>query len=516
MDSESFIGAGEEEKLVEYKRAVEELKKVRQEVVEELKKVLIEPEGACLKFPEWVGSNKMMFENFPELTGAMAEKMSEVSDAELVTNRFDSTFLVLIDGGHVEKVLSRLKGMDRADMLRMSFVLRFCAGHGRAADVVRMLRDNHEGEEVPDEKDLPRILVECARNGQAGEVLQMIKGWQAVKWESVRLSCEHYLELQDWPRDSREGEITDGVEIKTKRARDFVIDNGSLVVQMEKRLGARGWKEMELGWKKMAEETRENLGKRAVRTLEYWLTQVGVSGEKVEEISQRARDAIRGVVENLDHPQLQFLGLIVSRSGFWNFSTQKVLEMSRFAVKTEKTGSTLHVMKMSKEQPVVLINSIEKDALKAWRMAAEMGIPVAPILERGRKIDDKVRVVSRYCGISLREFDLLERDLSFSERLVFDRVRSRLEKMKQKTLKALVNVDSDGNNINHVHPHDGNFVIEIIETNYLNEMLALRYDLNTIPWRADKFKYDPRFLVDKNYSTVLRLIDWDAARIHKS
>lgn len=169
-----------------------------------------------------------------------------------------------------------------------------------------------------------------------------------------------------------------------------------------------------------------------------------------------------------------------------------------------KSGSGLSVL--TGELGGIMINTIKNNHYDVWQKVHDLGLPVAPILKKGIGIIDKkdessVRVYSRFCGLNISEY------VAMSE----DPIKE-LEWLSEEV--DAINTHLEDLGIRHEHPHYGNFTIEFIDNEYFEEQLASGRNVNTIPYKAEKWSFDPKTYRNNpdKYQAVVRLIDWDAAK----
>ncbi len=128
-----------------------------------------------------------------------------------------------------------------------------------------------------------------------------------------------------------------------------------------------------------------------------------------------------------------------------------------------KTGSVL--IPLGGKLAGNIIRVITRDSFQAWKKASDSGIPVEPIIRAYNAKYGKVRVYTKFAGTAFTDFILNNPKLSENVSAQRDRIISQLKQI----------------GIEHGHPHDGNFVVDMI-----------------------------------NNKPVVRIIDFDMATIQKS
>lgn len=249
--------------------------------------------------------------------------------------------------------------------------------------------------------------------------------------------------------------------------------------------------------------------------------------------------AFQKFIDTLDEAELLFFERIVLKYNLLSPTVYKILKGDRMYARISKDGSSLSVFTHGKYKGLI-VNEIPSDSNFYWEQLHLSGIPVAPFL-RTYSNGKFCKTISRYCGRAL-PFILNElgvyNDNSFIQALGIDVTaqdfnllyfndNELVKEIYRQKIEILASLKRLG--INHGHPHENNFTIELIDVNYLNEHLSKnqvefygsvqRPNVNNIDYNSDYFSNDINkfYEVDSNgrrkWQMVIRLIDFDQARV---
>ncbi|HSW97733.1 MAG TPA: hypothetical protein VLF89_07960, partial [Candidatus Saccharimonadales bacterium] len=185
----------------------------------------------------------------------------------------------------------------------------------------------------------------------------------------------------------------------------------------------------------------------------------------------------------------------------------------------------------------IFVHKLPENNAQVWNELSEETqnvIPIAPILRLGPKIQDTRIIASRYCGVSVKDvFSILNLNLGNPKERIKGRNPMTVEfaiadmyySSRHPLIKDIVTQVSntlaflEEKRIDHIHPHWENFVIELIDEDYLTNYFLENPNetINTVPYREDAFSFDILQFNEitnqgkKKWKTVVRLIDFDLA-----
>ena len=230
-----------------------------------------------------------------------------------------------------------------------------------------------------------------------------------------------------------------------------------------------------------------------------------IKTKKSDTLDPEIESVLNEALSSLSFPELIFFDLVAKRHGIFSEEVMKMLAFGRFIVEIDKDGSRLFIMKRKQNGgEISIVNEIYSGPVKAWEKIVEHNIPTAPIykVSKERK-NGKKRVFSRFCGIARRHLYNIDPKLNAIIEEKAEAIKAKLEQIQ----------------VNHNHPHLGNFVVEFIDKTYFQTQTAPpnSYTVNTIPWKEEAFSYsvldygnDP-----EKWEVVVRIIDLDQAAIKK-
>lgn len=190
-----------------------------------------------------------------------------------------------------------------------------------------------------------------------------------------------------------------------------------------------------------------------------------------------------------------------------------------------KTGSKLEARVFGKN--TVFINTLSNEARNAW-ISAETIVPVSPFLRELPAENNKVRVVTRYCGPSINNLlqvtsSVLADNMNNSVDVEVRQVVAEIDSQLMRIAKALFD-----NGISHGHLHSGNFTVEFIRKSYLEAetaqtvqkekgvwQLPSAQKLNKVPYSESDFlfSFSDYFDAEGDFVPLVRLIDFDMAKV---
>jgi len=147
----------------------------------------------------------------------------------------------------------------------------------------------------------------------------------------------------------------------------------------------------------------------------------------------------------------------------------------------------------------VIENHISQDAYRVWQYVHDLGdVPIAPVF-RVKAAESKVIVLSRYCGLSISQYqEFLSDDLDYFWSEVLRQKKDILLKLEKR-------------GIVHGHPHDANFTVEFLKREAYDEI----QNQNTKKYAEPEITPDPELYFSNPDEWVIqvRLIDWDQGRL---
>lgn len=234
---------------------------------------------------------------------------------------------------------------------------------------------------------------------------------------------------------------------------------------------------------------------------------------------------IQDIVNELNRPELQFLALMIKRYGAFSESMAKIWEGvangAQFVGEIHKTGSELHIAGMGENayvkketgepqefRPIIFLHRIPQASANVWKTVHDQGVPVAPIISIIPETNNQAVVVSRYCGLSVMDFET-----NFANTVSGNVLLNEIKKQVDQIVQTLAGETGVMEKVEHGHTHLANFTIECIDREYVDEQIKAGKNINTVSFDTKHFNFDPtKYLQSpQQWQLVVRLIDWDRA-----
>lgn len=274
-----------------------------------------------------------------------------------------------------------------------------------------------------------------------------------------------------------------------------------------------------------------------IRGVARLLRSISMPADSAEDLCQ----GLELMFRDMSNSEVQFLSMFMKEYGVFHPKFIDLISGNASRVEVGKTGSSLYLL--GGDLLGVLVNRVDEVSARAWKQLADElpdPIPVAPIIRYGHIHDGIRSVYSRYCGPSLGEFiDTFGLKSSFSLitfpgtpqdysyfyqdlEFLYGAKDPLIKSVMSQAVQIIQNLDRRG--IEHGHPHKNNFVVELIDSGYLNEYLSTTgesgscHTINNIPYKEEHFTFDfMRYAEvnesgDSRWTAVVRLIDLDQAR----
>ncbi len=428
------------------------------------------------------------------LEGQADEVMAMLTDGGIEINDIKEQRLinVLAASSQAEVIFNELQktGIDLIE--RINF-LNKCVEAGKAEVVMNLIIN--ESWDLSDNKFLS-LLIKCVEGGQARVVTEEL---MKMSWD---LKKNLFLELlRVCTKNGMAEEV--GKELKEKEA-ELDVKNEKifdLLITLEV-YGFSGFEELlfseEAGYSEeeieAAEEKIKSIWEELAKETKGEIPDLAKGGNLDKYLVE--------FIDGLSYQGLKFFNLIIEGEGLLSSKVLEIISRARkdksWVASVHKSGSELRIF--YKEGLITFVNDIKSSAAEMWQQAVDLKISVAPILKSTQRGEGKTRVYSRYVGLSVREVKDVIGGKSPLWRII---VRKRAEIMKSIHI----------NEITHGHPHGGNFTVEFVRKDYLDQQ-GKDFNVNEVPCDPGVLSFNP---VDymKNpdeWEVVVRLIDWDSAR----
>jgi hypothetical protein len=374
---------------------------------------------------------------------------------------WQDVLVALVAYGKAEEIMEFFKGQKLEELPKYNWqgVLIRCIINGQAKKVFELFNLNETN--LDKLSDWQQVLYYLADNGFEKEIFNLLRNQpldQLNKWSYVLDACS-FNGFKD--------------EILSLIKNDSLEDYPMLRTRLENRTP-------ELKKIKII----ENIKKEHREIFE-------------EEIKQDDLGTIEDFLDGLEFPELLFFDVVLRKQKFFNLRTLNIIKGKNYKAEIDKTNSKLFILKI--DHQISIINEIPEKSAQIWEEVTKKDIPVAPFIRKKHNQQRKgyPRIVSRFCGIAFRHLDIKDKEL-----------REKIKADARKIVQYLSEL-----NINHRQMHDGNFVLEFIDNNYLKNQRDAGHNINTIPWQEGKFNYDVEeyHRNPSTYTPIVRLIDFDMA-----
>jgi hypothetical protein len=235
--------------------------------------------------------------------------------------------------------------------------------------------------------------------------------------------------------------------------------------------------------------------------------------KSLSETKRRLRDYIEKIKSLSEEKPFYFKRLYKAGLDSYGLLSRRLLDVlsgKNVFIDMKKTGSALYIL--TGKNLGILVNEVPVESTTSWELVHKAGIPVAPIIKSEEKYRSKVildhdrsegqkqlkRVYSRYCGLNVLEYLILDHD----PQTILD-IQRDMDKIKAQ-LKEI--------GVDHGHPHLQNFTVEFWKKSVLDEAQSLGININDIvPTNEGDLTFDVEEVNQnpENWVRVVRLIDWD-------